>query len=88
MTRDVIFAAHSPIDGWQAEPSHHYTAAELAAAWNVSVDFIRDLFRDETNVVRWNKSRPGKRRYVVMRVPAEVAQAVYRRAQGPPTRGG
>ena len=67
--------------GWQAKDGHHYTVAELAEAWNVSTDFVRDLFRDEQDVVRWVRSRPGKRRYIVLRIPASVAERIYRRAQ-------
>jgi hypothetical protein len=67
--------------GWQADDGHHYTVAELAEAWNVSPDFIRDLFRDERDIVRWVRSRPGKRRYIVIRIPASAAERVYRRAQ-------
>jgi len=66
---------------WQAEEGHHYTVAELADAWNVSHDFIRDLFRHEPDVVRWARNRPGRRHYVVLRIPAAVAERVYRRAQ-------
>jgi hypothetical protein len=50
-------------------------------AWNVSPDFIRDLFRDERDIVRWVRSRPGKRRYIVIRIPASATARVYRRAQ-------
>jgi len=67
--------------GWRADKDHHYTVGELADAWNVSHDFIRDLFRDEANVVRWARNRPGRRHYVVMRIPAAVAERVYLRAQ-------
>jgi hypothetical protein len=67
--------------GWQSRDGHHYTVGELAEAWNVSCDFIRDLFRDEKDVVRWVRSRPGKRRYIVIRIPAGAAERVYRRAQ-------
>lgn len=67
--------------GWQPKDGHHYTVAELAEAWNVSTDFIRDLFREEHDVVRWVRSRPGKRRYIVIRIPAGAAERVYRRAQ-------
>jgi len=45
--------------GWQARDGHHYTVAELSEAWNVSPDFIRDLFRDEREVVRWVSSHPA-----------------------------
>ena len=41
---------------WQAEEGYHYTVGELADAWNVSHDFIRDLFREEADVVRWAES--------------------------------
>src|SRR5262245_45060968 len=53
---------------WTGQDGHHYTVGELAEAWNVSTDFIRDLFRDEVDVLRWARSRPGKRRYVVLRI--------------------
>jgi hypothetical protein len=68
--------------GWEAEDGHHYTVAELAEAWNVSDDFVRDLFADERDVLRWFRNRRGRRRYVVLRIPAPVAERVYRRAQG------
>jgi hypothetical protein len=67
--------------GWQPKAGHHYTVAELAEAWNVSTNFIRDLFRDESGVVRWVRNRPGKRRYIVIRIPADTAERVYRHAQ-------
>jgi hypothetical protein len=67
--------------GGQPQHEYHYTVAELADAWNVSTDFIRDLFRNEMDVIRWVRSRPGKRRYIVVRIPANVAERVYRRAQ-------
>lgn len=70
--------------GWQPKEAHHYTVAELSEAWNVSADFVRDLFRDEGDVVRWARKRPGKRRYVVLRIPATTAERVYRRAQQKP----
>jgi hypothetical protein len=65
---------------WQAEEGHHYTVAELADAWNLSPDFIRGLFRDEPDIVRWTRNRPGKRRYVSLRIPSAAADRVYRRA--------
>lgn len=67
--------------GWQPRRDYHYSVGELSEAWNVSPDFIRDLFRDEGDVLRWVRSRPGKRRYVVVRIPGTVAERVYRRAQ-------
>lgn len=82
MTHTISPSASPPAArGWQANDGHHYTVAELSEAWNVSPDFVRDLFRDESEVVRWVRSRPGKRRYVVIRIPAGAAERVYRRAQ-------
>jgi hypothetical protein len=85
MTHTTSPSAASPpppaARGWQANDGHHYTVAELSEAWNVSPDFIRDLFRDERDIVRWVRSRPGKRRYIVIRIPASAAERVYRRAQ-------
>ena len=76
-----LVSAAPAVKGWQAKEAHHYTVAELAEAWNVSTDFIRDLFRNEHDVVRWVRSRPGKRRYIVIRIPASAADRVYRQAQ-------
>jgi hypothetical protein len=76
-TTSVPTASH----GWQPKAGHHYTVAELAEEWNVSPDFVRDLFRGEDGVVRWVRNRPGRRRYIVVRIPADAAEHVYRRAQ-------
>jgi hypothetical protein len=67
--------------GWQAKKGHHYTVAELSEEWNVSTEFIRDLFRHEPDVVCWVRRRPGRRRYVTMRIPSSAAERAYRRAQ-------
>jgi hypothetical protein len=67
------------------EPAHikgvHYTAKELATEWGVSADTIRKMFEDEPGVLRQGKStsRRGKRRYLSIRIPEEVAQRVHQR---------
>ena len=66
-------ARREAVRGWEPADGYLYTVAELAKAWNVSTDFIRDLFHDEPEVVRWVRNRPGKRRYVVVRIPASIA---------------
>lgn len=68
-------------EGWRPRRGYHYTVAELAEEWNVSPDFVRDLFSAEAGVVRWVRNRPGRRRYIVIRIPADTAERVYRRAQ-------
>jgi hypothetical protein len=80
---NLMQTQHSPseVDGWQPRDGYHYTVAELAEQWNVSADFVRDLFRDEPGVIRWVRNRPGRRRYIVIRIPGITAQRVYRRAQ-------
>jgi hypothetical protein len=81
----TTFVSISPHEtrGWQPRDGYHYTVAELAEEWNVSTDFVRDFFRDEHGVIRWVRNRPGKRRYIVIRIPADVAERAYRRAQRP-----
>ena len=59
----------------------HFTISELAEMWNLSEEFIRQLVRDEPGVTEWVRQAPGKRRYRVLRVPASVADRLYRRAQ-------
>lgn len=81
MSQATSLFVPSSSGGWLAKEGHHYTIAELAEAWNLSDDFVRDLFREEEGVIRWFRRRTGRRRYVVMRIPAETAQRVYRRAQ-------
>lgn len=56
----------------------HYTAAEVAEQWGVSVDLVRDTFRDEPGVLLIE--RPGtrvKRSYATMRIPESVLDRVY-----------
>ena len=57
----------------------HYTVPELAKLWHVSDDTIRRMFKGEPGVIEIRLQRPGKRRYVVLRIPESVALRVYRR---------
>ena len=79
--RPNLLVRREAVRGWEPADGYLYTVAELAKAWNVSTDFIRDLFHAEPEVVQWIRNRPGKRRYIVVRIPASVAERVYRRAQ-------
>lgn len=65
-----------------AEPftERHYTVNELASAWRLSGEFVRQLVQHEPGVTEWVRQRPGRRRYRVLRVPQSVAERVYRRA--------
>lgn len=56
----------------------HYTPTELAEAWGVSVQTIRDLFRDEDGVLKLGSDGTRTRRaYKTLRIPESVAQRVH-----------
>lgn len=57
----------------------HFSVIELAENWKLSDDFVRRQFRDEPGVIKWVRQRPGRRRYVILRIPKSVAERVYRR---------
>ena len=59
----------------------HYTVGELAAMWNLSAEFVRQIVQHEPGVTEWVRQKPGRRRYRVLRVPESVAERIYRRAQ-------
>jgi hypothetical protein len=59
----------------------HFTIAEVAAMWNLSDEFVRQLVRDEPGVTEWVRQRPGRRRYRVLRIPRSVLGRLYKRAQ-------
>jgi hypothetical protein len=58
----------------------HFTPQELAEAWGVSAETIRQIFRDEQGVLKIGKSGTRVRRgYMTLRIPNEVAERVHRR---------
>ena len=57
----------------------HYTVSELAAAWNVSGDKVRELFLNEPGVLNFGKPSRRKRIYRPIRIPQHVADRVYQR---------
>ena len=60
----------------------HYTVAELAKAWHVSPHTIRPWFLDEPGVIHYGSEklkRGRKRAFRSLRIPASVAEKVYRR---------
>ena len=58
----------------------HYTVGQLAAMWNLSTEFVRQIVQHEPGVSEWVRQSPGRRRYRVLRVPESVAERIYRRA--------
>lgn len=62
----------------------HYSVKELAEMWGLSPAAIRRLFRDEPGVLRFGKEKRGhQREYLTLRIPASVAERVYRRCTRP-----
>jgi hypothetical protein len=59
---------------------HHYSPAELAKAWGVSVETVRCIFRDEAGVLKIGRgASKAKRGYFTLRIPESVAERVHRR---------
>lgn len=59
----------------------HYTVAEVATMWNLSMDTVRRLFEKEPDVLvlaSW-QPRSRKRPYRTLRIPETVAARVYAR---------
>jgi hypothetical protein len=57
----------------------HYSPAELAELWNLSVDTLRRLFVNEPGVLQISSPRRGRRNYATMRIPETVAERVHRK---------
>jgi len=64
----------------------HYTVSEVAQLWNLSDDTVRSLFEREPGVLVIGDARSNgrKRRYITVRIPADVAERVYQRLQRAP----
>jgi hypothetical protein len=58
----------------------HYTPTELAEMWGVSVQTVRDLFKDEDGVLKLGSDGTRNRRaYKTLRIPHSVAERVHTR---------
>jgi hypothetical protein len=64
-----------------ASTERHYSCAEVAEMWNLSVDCVRKIFEDEPGVIVIGNSRSqrGKRSYTTLRIPQSVLDRVHRR---------
>ena len=65
----------------QAAMEQHYTAADIARQWGLSVDTVRRLFEHEPGVliVEPTRGRFSRRRYRTLRIPESIAERVHRR---------
>ena len=62
----------------QAAIERHFSVSEVAAMWNLSVDAVRKLFRNEPGVlVVGVVQKCGKRRYRTLRIPESVVARVH-----------
>lgn len=61
----------------------HYSVQEVASAWRVSTDLVRDIFAKEDGVLRLSTDRGG-RGYVTLRIPESVLARVYARRSSAP----
>jgi hypothetical protein len=59
----------------------HFSPAEIAEMWGLSVDSIRKLFEEEPGVliIGNQQPKPGKRSYTTLRIPQAVVERVHRR---------
>jgi hypothetical protein len=58
----------------------HFTPQELAETWGVSVQTIRELFKDEEGVLKIGRDGTrNRRRYKTIRIPESVAERVHTR---------
>lgn len=63
----------------------HYSPAELASTWGLSVDLIRRMFEPEPGVLKHGDPKPRKgRKYVTLRIPESVAIRVHNRLSAVP----
>jgi hypothetical protein len=71
---------YKPSDRDEPVIEKHYSPAELATAWGVSVETVRSIFRAEPGVLKLGRPATKHRRsYVTLRIPEKVAERVHRR---------
>jgi hypothetical protein len=75
---------HTPHDELE-ESSHimgeqHYAPGDLAKMWGVSVQTIRELFKEEEGVLKiGSDGNRNRRAYKTLRIPHSVAERVHTR---------
>jgi hypothetical protein len=62
----------------------HFSPDELAQAWGVSAQTVRNVFKDEPDVLRLGNPSPSRRNYISLRIPQSVAMRVHRRLSAIP----
>ncbi len=84
-TPEKVFRKHVGANKPPAD-ERHYSPKELADAWGLSPDTIRELFENEPDVMVIGDKRGTrrKRRYRTMKIPQSVAVRVHRRLSAKP----
>jgi hypothetical protein len=62
----------------------HFTPAELAKAWGLSAETVRQIFRAEPGVLRIGSANKDAREYLTLRIPQSVAVRVHTRLSAIP----
>ncbi len=69
-----------PAESQERFAERHYTVAEVATMWQLSMDLTRRLFINEPGVlVIGDEASPGTRRYRTLRIPESVVKRVHRK---------
>lgn len=68
-----------PVAGTAPYAVRHYSPAEIAELWGLSVDTVRRLFANEPGVLQISNPRRGRRAYATMRIPEMVVARVHRK---------
>ncbi len=64
----------------ESKDERHYAPADLAKAWGVSTETVRQIFRNEPGVLRLGTNGDQRvRGYVTLRIPQSVAARVHAR---------
>jgi hypothetical protein len=58
----------------------HYSPAEIAKEWAVSVQTVREIFKDEEGVLKIGRTGTrSRRRYMTLRIPESIVERVHTR---------
>ena len=79
MATAVKFGTNECAANAPAFAAKHYSPAEIADLWGLSVDTVRRLFANEPGVMQISNPRRGRRNYATMRIPEMVAARVHRK---------
>ena len=82
-----IPSVHVPTDGADEESAGsymqlHYKVKDLAKAWGLSYNTVLREVKEEPDVLRIGEPSPRRRTKITLRVPADVADRIWRRLSG------